>query len=283
MTGRPVAADLAITLSNPRADRMKQVRTLAGRSARLRAHRFLVEGPQGVREAIRFAAPAVLDVYVTDVANARSPEIAGEALDAGLRVHGCSPEVVDAMSGDAQGILAVVGLEYAEGAALPSLPRLVAILADARDPGNAGTVIRTADAAGADAVILAGESVEATNPKVLRSSAGSYFHLPVIEGLTLEEAVTSARAAGLRILATDGSGDVVLGSGAASTPDLAEPTAWIFGNEARGLSRQDLALADTTLRIPMYGRAESLNLGAAAALCLFASASAHRASNDTAS
>ncbi len=283
MTGRPAAADLAITLSNPRADRIKQVRTLAGRSARLRAHRFLVEGPQGVREAIPFAAPAVLDVYVTDVANARSPEIASEALDAGLRVHGCSPEVVDAMSGDAQGVLAVVGLEYAEGAALPSSPRLVAILADARDPGNAGTVIRTADAAGADAVILAGESVEATNPKVLRSSAGSYFHLPVIEGLTLEEAVTSARAAGLRILATDGSGDVLLGSGAASTPDLAEPTAWIFGNEARGLSRQDLALADATLRIPMYGRAESLNLGAAAALCLFASASAHRASNDTAS
>lgn len=282
MTGRPAGPDLAITLSNVGADRIKQVRALAGRSARLRAHRFVVEGPQGVREAVRFAAPAVLDVYLTSAANVRSPEIASEALAAGLRVHGCSPEVAEAMSGDAQGVLAVVGLEWAEGAAIATSPRLVAILADARDPGNAGTVIRAADAAGADAVIIAGESVEATNPKVLRSSAGSYFHLPVIEGVTLEQAVTSARAAGLRILATDGSGDAVLGSGPASGPDLTEPTAWVFGNEARGLSRQDLALADSIVRIPMYGRAESLNLGAAATLCLFASAAAHRASTDIA-
>jgi TrmH family RNA methyltransferase len=269
-----------ITLSNTGADRIKQVRALAGRSARLRARRFVVEGPQGVREAVRFAAPAVLDVYLTGAANARHPEIASKALAAGLRVYGCSPEVADAMSGDGQGVIAVVGLEHAEGAALPPSPRLVAILADARDPGNAGTVIRAADAAGADAVILGGESVEATNPKVLRSSAGSYFHLPVIEGLTLEEAVTAARAAGLRILAADGSGDAVLGSNAASAPDVAEPTAWIFGNEARGLSRQDLALADSVVRIPMYGRAESLNLGAAATLCLFASAAAHHASTE---
>jgi TrmH family RNA methyltransferase len=178
------------------------------------------------------------------------------------------------MSGDAQGVLAVVGLERAEGATIPSSPRLVAILGDARDPGNAGTVIRAADAAGADAVILAGERVEATNPKVLRSSAGSYFHLPVIEGLTLEQAVTAARAAGLRVLATDASGDSVLGSGPGAGPDLTEPTAWIFGNEARGLSRQDLALADSVVRIPMYGRAESLNVAAAATLCMFASAAA---------
>jgi TrmH family RNA methyltransferase len=280
VNGRPAGPDLAITLSIVGADRVKQVRALAGRSARLRAHRFVVEGPQGVREAVRFAAPAVLDVYLTSAANARSPEIASEALAAGLRVYGCTPDVADAMSGDAQGVLAVVGLEWAGGAAIPSSPRLVAILADVRDPGNAGTVIRAADAAGADAVILTGESVEATNPKVLRSSAGSYFHLPVIEGVTLAGAVTAARAAGLRILATDGSGDAVLGAGPANGPDLTEPTAWIFGNEAHGLSRQDLALADSVVRIPMYGRAESLNLGAAATLCLFASASGHRSSAD---
>ena len=281
MTGRLAGDDLAITLTNVGADRVKQVKALAGRSARLRAHRFVVEGPQGVREAVRFAAASVLDVYLTAAAHARNPEIAAEAAAAGLRVYGCSPEVAGAMSGDAQGVIAVVGLERAEGATLPVAPKLVAILADARDPGNAGTVIRAADAAGADAIILAGESVEATNPKVLRSSAGSFFHLPVIEGLTLAEAVTAARAAGLRILATDGSGRVELGDGGASDASLAAPTAWVFGNEARGLSSADLALADATVRIPMYGRAESLNLGAAATLCLFASASAHRAGENT--
>lgn len=281
MTGRPAGDDLAITLTNVGADRIKQVKALAGRSSRLRAHRFVVEGPQGVREAVRFAADSVLDVYLTAAAHARSPEIAAEAAAAGLRVYGCSPEVAEAMSGDAQGVIAVVGLERAEGAELPARARLVAILADARDPGNAGTVIRAADAAGADAVILAGESVEGTNPKVLRASAGSYFHLPVIEGLSLAEAVTAARAAGLRILATDGSGKLALGEGAASAASLEAPTAWIFGNEARGLSPADLALADATVRIPMYGRAESLNLGAAATLCLFASAAAHRAAADT--
>jgi TrmH family RNA methyltransferase len=280
VTGRHAGDDLAITLSNVGADRVKQVRALAGRSARLRAHRFVVEGPQCVREAVRFAAGSVLDVYVTSAAHARSPEIAAEAAAAGLRVYGCSPEVAEAMSGDAQGVIAVVGLERAEGAEFPSTPRLVAILADARDPGNAGTVIRAADAAGADAVMLAGESVEATNPKVLRSSAGSFFHLPVVEGHSLAEAVAVARAAGLRILATDGAGRVALGDGAASAASLAAPTAWMFGNEARGLSPEDLALADATVRIPMYGRAESLNLGAAATLCLFASAAAHRASAD---
>lgn len=283
MPGRPAGPDLAITLSNAGADRIKQVRALAGRSARLRAHRFVVEGPQCVREAVRFAAGSVLDVYLTSAVHARSPEIAAEAAAAGIRIYGCTPEVADAMSGDAQGAIAIVGLEWSADAALPAASRLVAILADVRDPGNAGTVIRAADAAGADAVILAGESVEATNPKVLRASAGSFFHLPVIEGLSLADAVTAARAAGLQVLATDGSGRVTLGDGAASAASLAAPTAWIFGNEARGLSPADLALADATVRIPMYGHAESLNLGAAATLCLFASAGAHRAAADPAS
>ncbi len=275
MSGRPAGLDVAITLSNVRADRIAQVKALAGRSARRRARRFVVEGPQGVREAVRFAAESVLDVYVTEAANARHPEIAREATEAGLRVYGCSPDVANAMSADAQGVIAVVGLERAEGASLPEAPTLVAILADVRDPGNAGTVIRTADAAGADAVILAGESVEATNPKVLRASAGSYFHLPVIEGLSLADAVAAVRAVGLRVLAADGRGTVALGEGTASPAALAPPTAWMFGNEAHGLAPEALALAEA-VRVPMFGRAESLNLAAAATLCLFASATAQR-------
>lgn len=262
---------LAVALANPKADRVQKVRALAGRSIRDREGLFIVEGPQGVREAVRFAVSRVRDVYVTEDAAARNPEIVAEALDARLHVHGCSPEVVAAMSGDAQGVLAVVQadaltLEDAFGSA----PLLVVILSDIRDPGNAGAVIRVADAAGADAVILAGDCVEATNPKVVRASAGSLFHLPVVQHVTVDQAVDAARASGLRVLATDGSGDVTLGGVGADTEALGAPTAWMFGNEAWGLTQEALQLADAVVRIPIYGRAESLNLATAAAVCLYA-------------
>ena len=150
---------------------------------------------------------------------------------------------------------------------------LVAICADVRDPGNAGTVIRTADAAGADAVVLAGSSVDAYNPKTVRASAGSLFHLPIAIEPDVEAAVTAARTAGLVVLAADGAGEVSLDEAADL---LAVPTAWLFGNEAWGLPPATAALADHRVRIPIHGRAESLNLSTAAALCLYGSASAHR-------
>lgn len=153
-------------------------------------------------------------------------------------------------------------------------PRLVAICADVRDPGNAGTVVRTADAAGADLVVFAGSSVDAYNPKTVRASVGSLFHLPIAVEAHPAEAVRAARAAGLVVLAADGAGEVDLDS---AGDLLARPTAWLFGNEAWGLPAELAALADHRVRIPLHGRAESLNLSTAAALCLFASARAQRA------
>lgn len=154
------------------------------------------------------------------------------------------------------------------------------MLAHVRDPGNAGTVLRVADAAGADAVLLSTESVDVHNPKVVRSTAGSLFHLPVVEEVALADAVNVLRGAGVTVLAADGRGDLDLddlqdtvGSG---VPDLAASTAWLFGNEAWGLADEDLALADAVVRVPLHGRAESLNLATAAAVCLYASARAHR-------
>ena len=145
--------------------------------------------------------------------------------------------------------------------------RLVAICAAVRDPGNAGTVIRCADAAGADAVVLTGGSVDAYNPKTVRASAGSLFHLPVAVEPSVETAVTAAKAAGLTVLGADGSGDVGL-----YDVTLDRPTAWLFGNEAWGLPAEHAALADQLVAIPIHGRAESLNLSTAAALCLYESA-----------
>ena len=146
----------------------------------------------------------------------------------------------------------------------------MAVLANVRDPGNAGTVLRTADAAGADGVVFAAASVDPYNSKCVRSSAGSLFHLPVVVGVPLAEAIARLRAAGLQILAADGSASQLVDS--ADGPDLSRPTAWLFGNEAWGLPDDLLALADAPVAVPIYGRAESLNLAAAAAVCLYASA-----------
>lgn len=278
-----------MTLANPRADRVKQVRALAGRSARSKHGQFLVEGPQGVREAVRHAAPLVRDVYLTPAAAQRYAEIVDDARRAGLYLHLGSAEVLDAMSADAQGVLAVVR------SAAPSLrevlagrdprlvdrPLLVAVLANVRDPGNAGTVIRAADAAGADLVVLAGESVDVRNPKVVRSTAGSLFHLPVVTGITLDDALAELRTAGCHVLAADGTGpldldDLLDAAGSGVVPDLAGPTAWVFGNEAWGLPQEARALADAVVRVPIRGKAESLNLATAATVCLYASSRAQR-------
>jgi TrmH family RNA methyltransferase len=144
-----------------------------------------------------------------------------------------------------------------------------------RDPGNAGTVIRCADAFGADAVILAGDSVDPANSKAVRASAGSLFHLPVVSPASLSEAATQLRAAGLLVLAADGAGSADLADLAASGA-LARPLAWLMGNEAWGLPGAERDYADQVVRIPMWGQAESLNLAAAAAVCLYASAAAQR-------
>lgn len=281
-------------LDNPRADRVKAVRALAGRSARARHGQFLVEGPQAVRELVLEDARHVRDLYVSEAAAQRYDEIVAAARAAGVRTHLATPEVLEAMSPDAQQVLAVaVAVPVALTEVLATAPRLVAVLSRVRDPGNAGAVVRAADAAGADAVVLTTESVDVHNPKVVRSTAGSLFHLPVVTGVGLAEAVAGLRGAGLAVLAADGAGEHDLddlldgagpagapgagpASGAAGVPDLARPTAWVFGNEAWGLPEGDRALADAVVRVPIRGRAESLNLATAATVCLYASARAQR-------
>lgn len=292
---RTAPSTFDVTLANPRADRVRQVRALSGRSARSRHGLFLVEGPQSVREAVRWAADGVVrDVYLTAAAGERYPEIVAAARENAatqaertgtvvgtLRIHVATPEVLEAMSPDAQGILAVLRAEAVEVDAALSGARLVAVLSNVRDPGNAGTVIRAADAAGADAVVLAGQSVDRHNPKVVRATAGSMFHLPVVTGQELSGVVERLRDAGCQVLAADGAGrhdldDLQDVAGQGRAPDLAAPTAWVFGNEAWGLPEADRDLADAVVRVPIRGRAESLNLATAAAVCLYASSRAQR-------
>src|SRR5690554_2098090 len=261
MTGRPANPDqLTLTLDNPRAERVKKVAALAGRSARSRAGVLLVEGPQSVREAVRHAPERVRDLYISADALAKHRDIVAAALEAGRWVHVGSPQVLEVMSAQGQGIVAVVDeVGVSLDQVLATKPRLVAVMSNVRDPGNAGTVIRAADAAGADAVILVGDCVDPSNPKVVRATAGSLFHIPVVRSLPLLDAVVELQEAGLQVLAADGAGDVTLGDEGADDAALAGPTAWVLGNEVWGLSEEERSLMDSVVRIPIYGQAESLN------------------------
>ena len=251
------------------------MRALSRRAVRGKQGLFLADGPQSVREAVTHRPDVVRDVYVTTAALARHASLVRAALAAGLLVHEVTDEVLAAM-GDSrlsvapQGLLAVC--EVFEGSldeVLAGDPRLICVLTNIRDPGNAGTVLRGADSAGADAVILSAGSVDIFGPKVVRSTAGSLFHLPVVIGLEIDDILERLGRAGLRLLAADGAGRHVLGE-----VDLTRPHAWVMGNEAWGLYQRVRDRCDDVVRVPVHGRAESLNLAMAATICLYASATA---------
>ncbi|MPZ60432.1 MAG: RNA methyltransferase [Propionibacteriales bacterium] len=262
--------------------RVKAARRLRKRAIRSRERLFLAEGPQAVREALG-RPDSVVEVFATADCAARNGELV-EAADAqGVGWYAVSPVVLSSIAQTVtpQGVVAVCRfLDREIGGLLAdrestAVPPLVVVCADVRDPGNAGTVIRCADAAGADGVVLAGSSVDPYNGKCVRASAGSLFHVPIVAGVSVAEAVGELRRAGLTVVAADGSGDTDLHR----TDDaglFAGPTGWLFGNEAWGLPAEVTALADAVVRVPIYGRAESLNLATAAAVCLYTTTRAQR-------
>ncbi|MFD9968196.1 TrmH family RNA methyltransferase [Streptomyces sp. NPDC059011] len=269
-------------LISPRSPRVVAARRLAKRNFRSKERLFLAEGPQAVREAVAHRGgdglPTLVELFTTVEAAERHADIVDAARAAGARVHHASDTVLAEVSQTVtpQGLVGVCRfLDSPFEDILAARPRLVAVLAHVRDPGNAGTVLRCADAAGADAVVLTDASVDLYNPKSVRASVGSLFHLPVAVGIPVEEAVSGLGAVGVRVLAADGAGeddlDDELDAGA-----MSGPTAWIFGNEAWGLPEETRALADAVVRVPIHGKAESLNLATAAAVCLYASARAQR-------
>ncbi|MEV6200747.1 RNA methyltransferase [Streptomyces sp. NPDC051771] len=269
-------------LISPRSPRVVAARRLAKRNFRGKDRLFLAEGPQAVREAVAHrgpdGAPTLVELFTTVEAAERYAAIVEDARAAGARVHHASDAVLAEVSQTVtpQGLVGVCRfLDSPFETILAAKPKLVAVLAHVRDPGNAGTVLRCADAAGADAVILTDASVDLYNPKSVRASVGSLYHLPVAVGVPVEQAVAGLKAAGVRILAADGAGqddlDDELDAGT-----MGGPTAWIFGNEAWGLPEETRALADAVVRVPIHGKAESLNLATAAAVCLYASARAQR-------
>lgn len=255
-----------------RTPRVVAARKLLRRAGRDRAGRFLVEGAQAVREAL--AHGVVHELFVTDEAAARHPEL----LDGAGRVTVVDARAAASLSETVtpQGIVAVCELlDVPVADALRGTPRLVAVCAGVADPGNAGTIVRVADAAGADAVLLAGDTVDPHNGKAVRASTGSVFHLPLARDRDTAAVLDACRAAGLTLLVADGGGELDLLDPAAD-PVLAGPVAWIFGGEAHGVPEAVAAAADHRVRVPIPGRAESLNLATAAAVCLYASVAAAR-------
>ncbi|WP_375003408.1 TrmH family RNA methyltransferase [Aeromicrobium sp. CTD01-1L150] len=255
-----------------RSGRVRYARRLATRAFRAKTGEFLAEGPQAVREALELPG-TVTEVFATAEAGERHADVGELAHRGGVTWSVVGDDVVAEVA-DAvtpQGLVAVCRDVVAGLDALPRQLRLVLLCHEIRDPGNVGAVIRCADAAGADAVILTGDSVDPQNPKAVRASAGSLFHLPVVVHGAHGGALAALQERDVQVLATTGSADVDLFD---ASLDLARPTAWLMGNEAHGLPPEVLEASDRAVAVPILGRAESLNLATAAAVCLYASAKA---------
>ena len=234
---------------------------------RRRAARFLAEGPNLIEAALR--RDVVIEVFVTEAAFSRFESMLGD-----VPVHLVTDRAAKALSDTVTpvGLVAVCKVPSTSlGDVLADAPRLIAVAAEISEPGNAGTLIRIADAMGADAVVLAGHSVDPYNGKCLRASAGSIFAVPVVSETDAGQAVSAIADAGLRVLATTVDGETSL-----DDADLSGPTAWLFGPESHGLPTELAEMAIERIRIPMAGEAESLNVAAAAAICLYQSARFNR-------
>lgn len=259
-----------------RSGRVKHTRRLATRAFRADRREFIAEGPQAVREAL--ATPhAVLEVFATAAATHLHTDLVDAARSIQVDWHVVTDDVVESIADTVQpqGVIARCAmLDRPLEALLDRTPGFVVVCADIRDPGNAGAVIRCADAAGADAVVFVGDSVDPYNPKSVRATVGSIFHVPLAIEKEVPAAIAALQTAGLQVLAADGAGHVGLFD---DSLNLSAPTAWLMGNEAWGLPDEVSALADAVVAVPIFGRAESLNLATAAAVCLYATARARLA------
>jgi len=258
-------------LTSPRSPRVAAVKRLHSSRGRRDARLFIAEGPQSVREALH--QPGVVEeLYLSSAATSSCTDLAESA---SVPVTVVTDEVLAAMGETQapQGILAICRwvTRPIEDVLRPGISMAV-ILDGAGDPGNVGTIIRTAHAAGAGGLVLTHDSVDPHNGKCVRATAGSLFHLPIATGADAAEIASLARSTGLLLAVTAADGEVDLYDlvGRAER----QPLAWVLGSEAHGVGDALRSVADVTVRIPMFAATESLNVGSAAAICLYADAAA---------
>ncbi|EIK85200.1 TrmH family RNA methyltransferase [Gardnerella greenwoodii] len=288
-------------IDNPHSERVRRLVAL-GRGNSHDFKRFLVEGPQSVREAVRYASDSISDIYVTKDACINNEEetnqssslqaIIKEALSKDLYVHPVESSIMQKISSDSQGIVAVSDAQFLDETYLGEFknlqksvrtedsvlagntnnPLLIAACWQVRDPGNAGAIIRVADVAGCDAVVFVDDCVSRWNTKLVRSTAGSLFHLPVVQ-LSVQDWFDYAKKSNIRVIAADIYGTdqlkpVPFPKILANTELTSSSLAILFGNEARGLPQEILQQVDNISIIPIYGKAESMNLATSAAVML---------------
>lgn len=257
---------MPLAWSHQRVKRLR--RLLARRNARWAERVFVLEGPELLAVALDAGAP-VESVYLAPGARAAAgvAEAVDRAYEAGARIFDLAPGVLERVADTVtpQPVLAVAG--FGERS-VPDLAgaRLVVVCVDIRDPGNAGTVIRSADAAGADGVVCCDGTVDPYNPKTVRSSAGSVFHLPVIAGGSATELLDQLGPSGIGLRRL---GAVARGGEDHASVDWTQPVAIVLGNEAHGLPDEIAASLEGTVTIELAGRAESLNVGVAGAVLCF--------------
>lgn len=259
--------DSAFTERTPRIVNAAKLHRAANRK---KAKQFIIEGENAVDAAVSTGAAS--DVFVTEKAAERFAEIVTACGYMDVYVHPITDKAAKHLADTATttGIFALCSSSvlWSAGKILNGKPKLISVPVLTSEPGNAGTLIRTSDAMGADGVIFAGETVDPLGSKVARASAGSLFHVPVARDPNIKDVLGQLRKSGMQIAATAADGEVEL-----ADADLSQPTAWLFGNEAHGLGEL-LEEADMRVRIPLRGRAESLNLATAASICLYESAKA---------
>jgi RNA methyltransferase, TrmH family len=256
---------------------LRGARRLLRRKDRYLARRFLAEGPQAVSEAL-VRPGTVIEVMVADDSVGPYQELLSAASGVGARTAVAPARAVSELSATVspQGVVAVCNMiDVTPVEALAGLPRLAVLCDQIRDPGNLGTVIRCADAFGADAILVSRDSVDVYNAKTVRATTGSLFHVPLAIDLDMAEAVALARDSGLQVLGADAAATYKVDD-LARAGRLAQPIMWVMGNEAWGLPPEHAILLDQLVALPLYGRAESLNLSTAAAVLLYASATAQR-------
>jgi TrmH family RNA methyltransferase len=254
-------------LSDPRSERVKGIARLNQKDARYETGLFLLEGFQGLKELLPHR-DLIVEVFATERALDAQPELFGKLK---TEVTVVSEQVMERISDTRtpQGVVSVVfQLDVDLELIINDKPKLVALMDQVRDPGNAGTILRAADAAGADGIVFSKESVDLYNPKLVRSTTGSLFHLPTVIEVDSANALADLKKAGLQVLAAATGGKPIT----ELSQQLELPTVWIFGNEAHGISSELLDLADELVGLPIYGSAESLNLATAASVCLYQSA-----------
>ena len=243
---------------------MKALHASKGRKA---AKQFIAEGPAAVEAALTSRRFPIVNLYVTEEGAEFLPKSAESAQSILAKAVYLSEKVMASISTveSAQGVLAICSSEeqFKEEEIYKNVSLPLIYCFEVNDPGNLGTIMRTADALGAAGVLLSPGSADPFSPKVVRATAGSLWHVPFLREVDITTAIEESRAFGRKIYATDG-------QGAKSLPELRGRDAlWIFGNEARGLTSEMTALADEVVSIPMRGRAESLNLATAVAITLF--------------